>query len=115
MLILALLFVIQFSIAISCLAVSPEQQRDFAEEGWTRVPTEVRAQVQDTFLCCGFNGTEPADPRLPCDRVQQQCCPFETACACPTCLSTLENTISYVFGLCGGIGLFFSFTEVCTE
>lgn len=69
MLILSMLFLIQFSIACSCLAVGPAQQQTFAEEGWNRVPPAVRSQVQDTFVCCGFNETSGADPAVPCDRV----------------------------------------------
>lgn len=73
MLILSMLFVIQFSIAVSCLAVREEQQRELAEEGWNRAPDSIRAQVQDTFLCCGFNGTESKaavqNTELSCDKV----------------------------------------------
>lgn len=57
MIILFLLFLIQFSIACSCLTVNSEQQKQFAEEGWTRVPFSIKEKVQDTFLCCGFNST----------------------------------------------------------
>jgi len=32
--------------------------------------------------------------------------------SCPTCMEKLQSTINYAFKLCGGIGLFFSFTEV---
>lgn len=58
MIILFLLFLIQFSIAASCLAVSPVQQRQFAEEGWNIASDDIKKKVQDTFLCCGFNATD---------------------------------------------------------
>ncbi|XP_067616628.1 tetraspanin-13 isoform X2 [Eurosta solidaginis] len=112
MIILFMLFLIQFSIASSCLAVSSEQQKEFAEEGWSNVPDSMRKQVQDTFLCCGFNSTNSG---LSCEAVNKKCCnDFMTlsgGCTCPTCLPVLEDKISYAFKLCGGLGIFFSFTE----
>lgn len=58
MIILFLLFLIQFSIASSCLAVNSDQQKQFAEEGWNRVSTDIKDKVQKTFACCGFNSTD---------------------------------------------------------
>lgn len=69
MIILFMLFLIQFSIACSCLAVNSQQQAQFAEEGWNQVPTSIRKEVQDTFICCGFNSTT-SDPSLSCDNVK---------------------------------------------
>jgi tetraspanin-13/31 len=43
--------------------------------------------------------------------LQAACC--ERDCSdCTTCMGKLQSTINYAFKLCGGIGLFFSFTEV---
>lgn len=71
MIILFMLFLIQFSIACSCLAVNSGQQQQFAEEGWNRVPESIKAEVQDTFICCGFNQTTMAggDNHPTCDKV----------------------------------------------
>ncbi|XP_061390946.1 tetraspanin-13-like isoform X2 [Musca vetustissima] len=112
MIILFLLFLIQFSIASSCLAVNSEQQQEFAEEGWNRVPASMHKQVQDTFLCCGFNSTNTTADES-CEVVNKQCCvgSYDTNCQCPPCLPKLEDKINYVFKLCGGLGIFFSFTE----
>lgn len=45
---------------------------------------------------------------------QPKCCPFDQGndCHCDPCMPKLQSTIDYAFRLCGGIGLFFSFTEV---
>lgn len=110
MIILFLLFLIQISIACSCLAVSSEQQKEFAEQGWARVPETIKIEVEDTFYCCGFNGTSSE-----CKDINRPCCAiwmFNGICKCPDCLPVLEGKINYAFKLCGGIGLFFSFTEV---
>lgn len=61
MIILFMLFLIQFSIACSCLAVNHMQQREFAEQGWSLAPADIKQQVQEEFLCCGFNSTVADD------------------------------------------------------
>ncbi|KAG5346094.1 TSN31 protein, partial [Acromyrmex charruanus] len=111
MLILFLLFLIQFSIACACLAVNTKQQEQLAEQGWRRVGPDLRAKVQTTFNCCGFNSTTD-NSGGPCDEVNKICCPSsDPPCTCPPCMHKLQSTIDYAFKLCGSIGLFFSFTE----
>ncbi|XP_055848996.1 tetraspanin-13 isoform X1 [Episyrphus balteatus] len=114
MIILFLLFLIQFSIASSCLAVNSVQQQELAEQGWNNVPNSIRKEVQDTFFCCGFNSTSISTEDTSCDIINKQCCigSFDMSCQCPPCLPMLEDKIDYAFKLCGGVGIFFSFTEV---
>ncbi|XP_001357951.3 tetraspanin-31-A isoform X1 [Drosophila miranda] len=123
MIILFMLFLIQFSIASSCLAVNSEQQQQFAEQGWMTVPPELRQQVQESLHCCGFNATSsinlPTSPLAPtdepsCELVNRKCCEQsnDVDCHCPACGPMLEDKIDYAFKLCGGLGIFFSFTEV---
>ncbi|XP_012221523.1 tetraspanin-31-B isoform X2 [Linepithema humile] len=115
MLILFLLFLIQFSIACACLAVNTKQQEQLAEEGWTRVELDLKTKVENTFNCCGFNNTN--DANLACKDPTKVCCPttdvnlMSNCPPCPTCMHKLQSTIDYAFKLCGSIGLFFSFTE----
>ncbi|KAK2588598.1 hypothetical protein KPH14_006369 [Odynerus spinipes] len=114
MLILFLLFLIQFSIACACLAVNTEQQEQLAEQGWRTVGNELRAKVEETFHCCGFNDTISEKDPLACNDRNRTCCPFsdpECNNPCPSCMPKLQSTIDYAFKLCGSIGLFFSFTE----
>ncbi|GBP46079.1 Tetraspanin-13 [Eumeta japonica] len=113
MVILFLLFLAQFSIACACLAVNSEQQEMFAEQGWDKVNKDTKSQVQNKFLCCGFrNQTKPVNgtDKLPsCEEVNKKC---TYAPICQPCIHELKETIDYAFKLVGGIGLFFSFTEV---
>jgi tetraspanin-13/31 len=113
MIILFCLFIVQFAIACSCLAVNKQQQRIFAEEGWNTVSEDVKAEVQTTFQCCGFN-TTLADDHPSCDSVNKICCKnsVEVGCECSPCLPKLETNIDNAFFVSGSIGLFFSFTEV---
>ncbi|EDW80672.2 uncharacterized protein Dwil_GK11444, isoform B [Drosophila willistoni] len=124
MIILFMLFLIQFSIASSCLAVNSEQQQQFAEQGWKTVPPVLRKQVQDSFLCCGFNATSSTATNSvagvhmtdepSCELINQECCAdsSDSQCQCQPCGPLLEDKINYAFKLCGGLGIFFSFTEV---
>lgn len=113
MIILFCLFIVQFAIACSCLAVSKQQQTIFAEEGWNEISDDIKTDVQTTFTCCGFNSTT-ANDHPSCDTVNKICCPAGSAdgCACSPCLMQLEDTIDNAFRVSGSIGLFFSFTEV---
>lgn len=113
MIILFCLFIVQFAIACSCLAVSKQQQLIFAEEGWNEISDDVKADVQKTFTCCGFN-TTTANDHPSCEVVNKICCATNTdlGCACEPCLAKYEDTIDSAFRVSGSIGLFFSFTEV---
>ncbi|XP_073983753.1 tetraspanin 97E isoform X1 [Rhodnius prolixus] len=118
MVILFLLLLVQFSVACACLAVNMDEQKQLAEQGWSRVNMQLKAEVQKTFSCCGFDDKIHAindsmgHPECLKDPV---CCPFgspdDCRCTAP-CMAKLQSTIDYAFKLCGGIGLFFSFTEV---
>ncbi|GFG40123.1 hypothetical protein Cfor_09374 [Coptotermes formosanus] len=118
MLILFLLFLVQFSVACACLAFNAEQQHQLAEQGWNNVSPEIRNKVQKTFDCCEFDVTQRHESITTTTSVPQvgcraACCSGGSNCGpqCPTCMDKLQTTINYAFKLCGGIGLFFSFTE----
>ncbi|XP_030759081.1 tetraspanin-31-A isoform X2 [Sitophilus oryzae] len=113
MLILFLLFLIQFSVACACLGVNQSQQLTMAEQGWSRVDNSTRSNVQNTFVCCGFDEeVDLKDPPPLCENANPRCCTTDpNVCLCPGCLNKLQSTINYAFKLCGWIGLFFSFTE----
>lgn len=101
MVVLFILFVIQFAIACACLAVNSDTQKTLAAAGWDNADNATREDVQNAFQCCGFrNITE--------DESCTQKCPL---CNIP-CESKLETMINYGFRVSGGIGLFFSFTEL---
>lgn len=118
MLILFLLFLVQFSVACACLAFNSEQQQQLAEQGWNNVESDTKQKVQKTFDCCGFdeehrNESILASTSKPQDKCEAACCNGDGkgGCHCETCMGKLQRTINYAFKLCGGIGLFFSFTE----
>ncbi|CAK1601009.1 unnamed protein product [Parnassius mnemosyne] len=119
MVILFLLFFVQFSVACACLAVNSDQQEMLAQQGWNKVNMDVKEQVQQRFQCCGFqNRLIPVNGSADypsCDLVDRNCCKnmeISQNCQCEPCMEKLKETIDYAFKLCGGIGLFFSFTEL---
>ncbi|KAK3757020.1 hypothetical protein RRG08_041796 [Elysia crispata] len=132
MIILFVLFLLQFSLACACLAVNGEQKDQLAEHGWANSANYTRADVQGEFDCCGFRDVNlPPNERLghPICLNTSQCCknsgapcctgnyPNSTSsgtptCPCDTCFSKLQPVIYNAFSLTGGMGLFFSFTEV---
>ncbi|XP_072938526.1 tetraspanin-13 isoform X2 [Epargyreus clarus] len=111
MVILFLLFLVQFSVACACLGVNSDQQKMLAQQGWNQVDMDVREQVQQRFQCCGFQNLPPnvTTDHPPCDI--RNCCNDLPDCQCQPCMEKLRETIDRAFKLCGGIGLFFSFTE----
>ncbi len=54
MVILFILFVVQFSIACACLAFGNDQQNELAKRGWDNTSKENRQRAQTFFNCCGF-------------------------------------------------------------
>ncbi|KAK2155422.1 hypothetical protein LSH36_241g07013 [Paralvinella palmiformis] len=89
MIILFLLFLMQFSIACACLAMNDEQRESLAKQGW---------RLADTTL---LNTTQP--PSLNDTHVQ---------CPCEPCLNKIKEPMKEATKVAGGIGLFFSFTEI---
>ncbi|XP_063893485.1 tetraspanin-13 isoform X2 [Helicoverpa armigera] len=117
MVILFLLFLVQFSVACACLTVNSDHQEMLARQGWNKVTLDVKEQVQERFQCCGFQSRTPENGTAEhpsCEIVDKICCQnaFDPLhCQCEPCMGKLKETIDYAFKLCGGIGLFFSFTE----
>ncbi|XP_069687536.1 tetraspanin-13 isoform X2 [Periplaneta americana] len=119
MLILFLLFLVQFSVACACLAFNSEQQHQLAEQGWKTMNPNIKQEMMQMFDCCDHDvhddtitTTISSVTVLPEFQCQAACCNGTPECSkCPHCMDKFQNTINYAFKLCGGIGLFFSFTE----
>ncbi|KAJ8273865.1 hypothetical protein GJAV_G00106370 [Gymnothorax javanicus] len=102
MIILFMVFVVQFSVSCACLAINSDQQRHLLEVGWNNSET-TRGDVEKNLNCCGFssvnyNGTCQA----PCFSGQ----------SCTTCADLIQQNAGQALRVVGGIGLFFSFSEI---
>ena len=76
MIILFLLFLVQFALACACLALSSEQQHKVLKVGWSQASDQLKQEMQEHFSCCGFDNETVADNlnengmnHPPCDKV----------------------------------------------
>ncbi|KAF4080556.1 hypothetical protein AMELA_G00172640 [Ameiurus melas] len=102
MIILFLVFVVQFSVSSACLAINKEQQNELLEVGWNNSQTTQR-DVEKSLNCCGFSHVEV-----------NSTCPAAcfTHSTCDTCAAKIQEHVGEVLRIVGGISLFFSFTEI---
>jgi tetraspanin-13/31 len=63
MIILFLLFVVQFAIACACLALTDSQQKTLYTTGWENSNDALRQKVQNYFACCGSIENERNESR----------------------------------------------------
>ncbi|KAL7830240.1 hypothetical protein SRHO_G00313670 [Serrasalmus rhombeus] len=102
MIILFLVFVVQFSVSSACLAINKEQQNHLLEVGWNNSRSTQR-DIEKSLDCCGFSHVD----------VNETCA---AACfshtKCDTCAAKIQEHAGEVLRFVGGIGLFFSFTEI---
>ncbi|KAG1666603.1 Tetraspanin-31 [Nymphon striatum] len=118
MIVLFLLFLVQFSVACACLAVDEDQQHELAARSWSTSSNQTRQEAQKIFNCCGFeNQTFSAADTLghPACNADVKCCkplPLDPCNGCDPCWEKVKNAIGSALRISGGIGLFFSFTEV---
>ena len=76
MIVLFLLFLLQFSLACACLAVNSDQEMGIASSAWGMADNNLKDKVQRQFDCCGFtevslNSTDPMG-HPPCGDVSEQ-------------------------------------------
>lgn len=105
MMILFIVFVIQFSVSCACLAINKDQQNHLLEIGWNR-SAATQADIEKTLDCCGFSYLNPNGT------CAARCFHNEPSGSCKTCSQTIQQYAAEVLHFVGGIGLFFSFTEI---
>ena len=67
---------------------------------------ETKYEAEQLFGCCGFsNQTEG----VKCETIDACKTSLDS---CPPCAERIQGKINYAFNAAGGLGLFFSFTEV---
>ncbi|KAF3819167.1 hypothetical protein GH733_013317 [Mirounga leonina] len=63
MIILLLVFIVQFSVSCACLALNQAQQGQLLEVGWNNTAS-ARNDIQRNLNCCGFRSFNPNDTCL---------------------------------------------------
>ncbi|XP_051521022.1 tetraspanin-13-like [Myxocyprinus asiaticus] len=102
MLILFMVFIVQFSVSCACLAISKEQQNLLLEIGWNKSES-MQKDLERTLDCCDFsevnyNGTCEAN------------CFNDHSCT--PCSVIIQDYADDALHFVGGISLFFCFTEI---
>ncbi|XP_073341787.1 tetraspanin-13-like [Pagrus major] len=105
MMILFIVFVVQFSVSCACLALNKDQQNLLLEVGWNK-SEDTQKDVEKTLDCCGFSYV---DYNSSC---AARCFHDTPSPSCKTCSDIIEQYTGEVLRFVGGIGLFFSFTEI---
>uniref|UniRef100_A0A8C6SQI9 Tetraspanin 13a n=1 Tax=Neogobius melanostomus TaxID=47308 RepID=A0A8C6SQI9_9GOBI len=100
MIVLFVVFVMQFSVSCACLSLNKEQQDRLLEAGWNRSEATHR-DVERTLNCCGFTHVDNAT-----------CLFGHSAPSCQPCADKITRYTGDILRFTGGIGLFFSFTEI---
>jgi len=133
MVVLFLIFLIQFSCSCAALAINEDDEIRLIKKAWKSAETSSPSlviQAEQTFDCCGLglypNNTayiKPlvADqnftvnnevfkdyPNAVCFHKEDQ--PMKEECH--TCFSHISDKVNSGFNAAGGLGLFFSFTEL---
>ncbi|XP_017563396.1 tetraspanin-31 [Pygocentrus nattereri] len=109
MVILFIVFLFQFGVSCSCLAMNPGQQKVVLNSTWRIMSNETRQNLETELDCCGlFNNTE-SHVRFEAD---VSICTASCKPTCPTCGKKMLDHASEALRILGGVGLFFSFTEI---
>ncbi|XP_060793571.1 tetraspanin-31 [Neoarius graeffei] len=111
MVILFIVFLFQFGVSCSCLAMNQGQQEKLLTSAWRVTGNGTKKDVQNNLNCCGlFNSTANHQQFLedmelchaPCLRTE----------SCTMCGQKMLQHASEALRILGGVGLFFSFTEI---
>jgi len=134
MVVLFLIFLIQFSCSCAALAINENDEKMLIKKAWTTAETKSPSlviQAEQTFDCCGLGINATTDevyikPSLDDQKFTTDNKVFEkypdADCwheegkpmkeSCKTCYSHISDKVNSGFNVAGGLGLFFSFTEL---
>ncbi|XP_028607979.1 tetraspanin-31 [Grammomys surdaster] len=109
MIILGLVFIFQFGISCSCLAINRNKQADVISTSWWVLSNSTRHELERSFDCCGlFNLTTL---HLQDDTSCSAMCKTRSS-MCQMCGEMFLKHSDKALKILGGVGLFFSFTEI---
>lgn len=110
MVILFIVFLFQFGVSCSCLAMNRGQQEVLLSSAWGLLQNNTRIDLEKQLDCCGYLNDSSqatfdqdwADCRATCKQRND----------CQMCGRLMLNHASDTLKILGGVGLFFSFTEI---
>lgn len=111
MVILFIVFLFQFGISCSCLAMNQGQQEKLLASSWGIMSNDTRISLEKKLDCCGlFNNTKHQSDFV--TDVSLCPAPCKQKVSCITCGLKMLQHASEALKILGGVGLFFSFTEI---
>lgn len=137
MVVLFLIFLIQFSVSCAALAINEDDENRIIEAAWKQSPPSLKIQAERSFDCCGLGLNTSSDPQVNpvpspedmkwsidnhvFDHFPTAKCfhapsngtiPPVPPPGCLTCYSLISDKVNSGFNGAGGLGLFFSFSEL---
>uniref|UniRef100_A0AAQ4QPR7 Tetraspanin 31 n=1 Tax=Gasterosteus aculeatus aculeatus TaxID=481459 RepID=A0AAQ4QPR7_GASAC len=111
MVILFIVFLFQFGVSCSCLAMNRGQQEALLNSAWSMLENKTKTDLESQLNCCGLlNGTTN---QAQFNQDLQNCPALcKTNTACYTCGDMMLTHATEALKILGGVGLFFSFTEI---
>ncbi|XP_044299023.1 tetraspanin-31 [Varanus komodoensis] len=109
--ILGLVFAFQFGVSCSCLALKASKQESLLSGAWKYLDPSTKNSLENSINCCGlFNHTDSVKEFRKDFAACTAVC--KTKNVCPTCGKVMMEHAGEALKILGGVGLFFSFTEV---
>uniref|UniRef100_A0A671MZ62 Tetraspanin-13-like n=2 Tax=Sinocyclocheilus anshuiensis TaxID=1608454 RepID=A0A671MZ62_9TELE len=102
MLILFMVFMVQFSVSCACLAINKEQQNLLLEIGWNKSES-MQEDLERSLDCCDFLEVNYNESCVATCFKNQTCRP---------CSVIIQAYADDALQFVGGVSLFFSFTEI---
>uniref|UniRef100_A0A3Q3WGX2 Tetraspanin 31 n=1 Tax=Mola mola TaxID=94237 RepID=A0A3Q3WGX2_MOLML len=111
MVILFIVFLFQFGVSCSCLAMNRGQQEALLNSTWGLLNDEMKIDLENQLDCCGLLNVTGSRSQF--ERDMQNCTALCTRKGkCFTCGDMMLTHATEALKILGGVGLFFSFTEI---
>lgn len=114
MVILFIVFLFQFGVSCSCLAMNRDQQEALLNSTWGVLHNKTKGDLETQLDCCGLLNTTGSRAQFEQDWMScpAPCMKMRPTQACYTCGEKMLNHATDTLKILGGVGLFFSFTEI---
>ncbi|XP_046896780.1 tetraspanin-31 [Hypomesus transpacificus] len=111
MVILFMVFLVQFGVSCSCLAMNQGQQEKLLSSTWGLLNNTTKVDLEGQLDCCGLLNTTAS--RAQFEKDMANCtAPCKASKNCSTCGDMMLQHATEALKILGGVGLFFSFTEI---
>ncbi|XP_062397170.1 tetraspanin-31 [Sardina pilchardus] len=112
MVILFIVFLFQFGVSCSCLAMNQGQQGKLLNSTWGMMSDTIKGDLENKLDCCGLLNNTQNQPQFTTDFARCSAPCKNSVPGCVTCGYKMLQHASEALRILGGVGLFFSFTEI---